>query len=270
MVVNAINSTLDSAPNRLNCINVGSTPNVLLGSVLDNLMGISEPFHFIVAVKFIGKDDCLVLSGNPFLNQGKQCFSLDIGNYLGDSVPIALHHAEGYRFARCATATFALAFPTEVGLVNLDLPSERINVFIHKLANLREHAPRCLIGDPKFPLKLFSGDTSFSRSHQKDSMIPGAERGIRLVEDSSRRRRNRMPTKLTAVHLAVSDAVVNGYFLAFRAINAIRPSSVFEKFKASIVRRKLFVKIPYGVGFHVFSPISFCTYTIAQNFPVVK
>jgi hypothetical protein len=79
-----------------------------------------------------------------------------------------------------------------------------------------------------------------------------------------------MTTKLAAVNLAISDAIMSSRFLAFRAINTFRPASILEKFKARIISRKLMFKVFYRVGFHRFSPISIYTYTIAQNIPVVK
>src|SRR5271157_3446372 len=84
MVIDTINTTLDCRPKSFDCVDVGITADILLSSVLDNLMGISQSFNTVIAGKFIRKDDCLILFGNIVYNHRKQGISLNIGNYLCD------------------------------------------------------------------------------------------------------------------------------------------------------------------------------------------
>jgi hypothetical protein len=76
--------------------------------------------------------------------------------------------------------------------------------------------------------------------------------------------------ELTGISLALSYAIVGSNPLALRAIDSFRPMGLFKKVKASIIGRKLGLKVFDSVGFHPLSPISFYTYTIPQNIRVVK
>ena len=86
-VVNTINTTLDCAPKRLDRVDVGNATNILLGGVLDNLMGISKLFNLIVAGKFIGKDDCLILFSNLRSIIGSKVLALTSGTTLVIAFP---------------------------------------------------------------------------------------------------------------------------------------------------------------------------------------
>ncbi len=60
-MVNAVNTTLNCTPESLKSINVGDTANVLFSAMLDNLMPIAKLFNFVIAGKFIGINNRLII-----------------------------------------------------------------------------------------------------------------------------------------------------------------------------------------------------------------
>jgi len=90
------------------------------------------------------------------------------------------------------------------------------------------------------------------------------------VEDGISRRRNLRAAELAGIDLAAYDAVVRSNFATFGTEDSIRPPSGFKEIEASGLIRKLLVKVFYGVGFHLVSPISTYTHIIAQEIRDVK
>jgi hypothetical protein len=269
-MINTINTPLDSAPQRLYSVNVGNTGDVLLGYVLDDFMGETELFNPIIAAKLIGKDCGVTSIGNVLSDEGEQRSGLNIGNYSGDCVPVALSQTYNRSFTGCATAPRPSPLTADIGFIHLDLSSQGINILIHELADLFEHAPSRLIGNSQFPLKLFSRDTRFGGGHYKHGVKPGAERGIRFMEDSASSRRYVRPAEVAGVNFTIGYTVMGSNLLALRAVNAFRPASILEKIKAGIIGRELLLEVFYSVGFHWLSPISLYTYIITQYIRVVK
>jgi len=258
-VINAVNATLDSAPKGFHSVDMGNATNILLGGVLDYFMGIAQPFNLIVAGKLIGKDNGFVFSGNLRFNHREQYPSLDIGDYLCDSVPLAFNHSHDNRFAQCTTTTLARPLAADVGFVNLNLPGKRVNILSHEIADFLEYAPCCLVGDTQFPLELLGGDACFGGSQEEYGVKPRAERGIRFVKDSASRRGYMRTAELTGVDLAGGYPVVGGDFLTLVAVDSFGKAGFFEEVKASVFIRKLLLKISDSVGFHVlFSNLTVC------------
>jgi hypothetical protein len=101
-------------------------------------------------------------------------------------------------------------------------------------------------------------------------MKPRPEWGVRLVEDSASGRGYMRATELTRINLTANDAIVSSNSLAFLTEGTFWPARILEEFEAGIISRELSLKVFDSVGFHLFSPISIYTYTIAQNIRVVK
>jgi len=278
-VVDAINTPLDSAPQGLTGIDVSLAANILLGRVPDNLMGIAKFLHAIIAIQLIRKNHCFALLGYLTLNKGQESSSLDIRDDLSDSLAITLHHAHDNGFLGGTTATLAaLSLTADIGFINLYLTTKRADTFGHQFANLPEDAPRCLVSDAEFTLKLLGRNTSLSRGHQKDGVKPRAERGIRLVEDSASRRRNAVAAELTGVELSGNllavlcyrPAIVLGYLATLLAEHAIRITAFEKELKAGIIGRELGFKVFDSVGFHLSYSALCYTINIAQILRSVK
>lgn len=242
-MINTVNPTLDIAPERFNSVDVGNPTDILLGRVLDYLVGISERFNVVIARKFIGKDNCLILFSNLSFNHGQEGMCFDIGNYLSDRITATLYHAHDNRFTRCATSTFAGVLAADVCFIDFNLTDKRVNVFGHEFTNLVEYTPCGFVGDTQFPLELLGRNSGFGGGHQEDSVEPRTKRGIRLVEDSTSRRREVRPAELTGIDLTVGYPVMSGDFLALLAVNTIRIATLEYTLKASIISRILLVKV---------------------------
>lgn len=266
-MIDTINTTLNCAPKRLNSIDVSDTRDILLSSVLNNLVGVTKLLNLTVAAKLISENYGFILFSNVAFNHWQKSIGFNIRNYVDNSLAVALNHAHSNGLTRCTTTTFASLATTDVSLIYFNLTRQWVNVFRHEHTDMLEDSPSCFVGDSKLSLKLLSGDSSLSRGHQEDSMKPRTERGIRLVEDSSRSRRYCMTAKLTAVNLAFFYAIVRSNLLTLITVNSIKPTLILEKLKASIFRRELFVEIFYGIGLHVFSrPLYLYLYHI-RNIP---
>jgi hypothetical protein len=101
-------------------------------------------------------------------------------------------------------------------------------------------------------------------------MEPRAERGIRLVKDGICSGGNASTTELTRVEFYPTSLIVLCYLSALLTIYPVRIAGFVKQIQASIIVRKLLVEVLYSVRFHVFSPLSLYTYTIAQNLRNVK
>lgn len=267
-MINATYATFNSTPKRLNCVHMGVTSNVLLSTMLDNFMPISQLGNKIIARQFICKDH--TVSFNMLPNHRQKCSAFNIWDYLSDCLTLSLGQSYYRSFSRCSTPTLPRMFTSHVGLVNFNFSSKWIDSLIHKLANLFKYSPRCLIGNTKFPFKLFSRDTCLSRSHNKNSVKPRSKWSITLMEDSPRGWRNTSTTEFACIEFAISSLVMLCYLPTFITIYTFWESRLKKEIEARIIIRKLLVEIFYSIGFHIFSPISVYTYTIAQNLRNVK
>ncbi|MBA7665764.1 hypothetical protein ES703_73838 [subsurface metagenome] len=250
-VINAVNTTFDVAPKGFHSVDVSDARDILLGSVLDYFVGVSKFLNLIVTGKFVSEDDGLVFFSDTLFNHGKQRVGFDIGDYLGDSLPVAFDHTHDHRLASSTTTTLALPLTADVCLVNLNLTAKRINVFSHEFAGLLEHSPSCLIGNARLPLQLFGRNARFSGTHQEYGVKPRAKRSLRFVKDSPSSGRYGMVAELATINLALGNAIMCCYLLALWAVYAVRKSYVLEELKAGTIGGKLLIEILNCVGFHV-------------------
>lgn len=238
-MVDAIDSALHRAPQGLDSVDVRPARHVLLGCVLDDLVGIAHPLDSPVAAELIGEENGIANIGNVAGDNGKQGARLDIGDNRGDGPALALDQAEHHRLARSPAPVLAALARPHVCFVNLDQTLQRADILSHEAANLLEHAPSGLVGDTQFPLKLLGGYARLSGGHEEHGMEPGAERGVGLVEDSACGGGDVGAAELAGVDLAAGDAVVRRHPLALLAGDALGPSCFLQEVKARIVGQEL-------------------------------
>jgi hypothetical protein len=248
---------------------VGVATNVLLGCVLNYFMRVSQLGNVIITRQLVSKDSAILRNTPPNHRQKHPCLNVR-NNYLGDGVPLTFSQTYNNGFTGCTTSSCSSMFPTYSRLVNFNLSGRRVDTFVHEFANLFEYSPSCFVGDTQFPLELLSGDTSPGRCHREDSVKPRAERSVRFVEDSARSRSNTHTAKFTRVEFHTRPLVMPGYLSALLAIYTIWITGFEKEIKASIICRKLFLKVFYSVGFHVVSTILIYIYTITQELRSVK
>ena len=92
-MVDTINPALGVAPQAFHGVDVGGPVDVLLGSVLDGLMGVAELAEPTVGAEFVGVDDCARSGGDMLLDDGEQGLGLHVGRDLGESLAATLYQA---------------------------------------------------------------------------------------------------------------------------------------------------------------------------------
>lgn len=254
-VIDAVNATLDCAPKGFNCIDVGDTGDILFSGMLHYFMGISEFSDLIVALQFIGEDGAIVRRTDVFHDHRQQGSSLNIGHNLSDCVSVALDHTHNNCLTGCTTSAFARSLSTNIGFINFNLSGKWVNAFAHKLADMGKHSPCRLVGNAKFPLKLFGGDTRLSRGHKVCGIEPRAKRSRRLVKDCSSGRRDLITAAVALIHLAGLYTVKLAGLFANWAINHFGKAVLPKPFKTGVVIGELVVEVLYTVGLHFLSPL---------------
>jgi hypothetical protein len=136
-------------------------------------------------------------------------------------------------------------FPADEGFICFNFASEIADTLFEQRADLIEHAPRGLVGNAKFPLKLLRGDSASGACHQVDRVEPQMQRRGRFVVDRSRRRvqvitargaRPRLPLLLGRVTMKHPLGVA----LRTMGVRAIRRKAVAPQLlKASLVVAEL-------------------------------
>ncbi len=248
-MINSAYTTLDCRPKGFYRVDVGITANVLLRTVLDNLVSIAQFRNKVVARQFVSEDSAVPRDSIPNHRQERSCFY--VRDYFRNSVPVTFSHAHNDCLARSASSSFSSMLTAYIRLINFYFSGKRINILIHKFANLFKHSPCRLIGNTQLPLKLFGGYTCLRGSHYKDSVEPGAERSSRFVKDSICSRRNMASAELAGIYLTPLNAVMRRDLLTFRAISTLREASFKEEIKAGIIIRELLAKIFNSVGSHL-------------------
>lgn len=244
------NPVLDDAPETVYGLGMGRAVHVLLGRMVDGLMVESQVGESAIAGHLVGVDGCPFSSGNVLLDDGQECLGLHVISYQHHSVALTFHQSHSDGLASGPTTPLPRALPTNVGFVNLDLPEEGRVVTSHHLADLGEHPPGRLVGNPQLPLQVLGRDAHSSVGHQEHSIEPEAQRCRRLVVDSASGGVNMVATVVTAIGFAACYFVVLGDLLAGLAENPIRIQILLQPFKASIIGGELGIKLLFREPFH--------------------
>lgn len=265
-MINAINPTLDITPEAVNGLGMGHAVNVLLGGMVDGLMGIAKTGKPVVTEHFVSVDDRTLSRGDMLLDDWEQCLGLNVRHDLGDSPSPALYNSSNDGLASGPTSTNARALPTDVGFVSLDSAKERlVGRLCHQLPNLGEHSPGGLVRHSKLTLQLLGRDASPGVSHQKHGIEPRTQRRAGLLQDSTSHRRKLISTSITLVNLASLHSVKQRLSLARRTLNAVWVSLMTEPVKAGVIIGKHLVELLLGVPFYRKSPIANLAIMIAWN-----
>lgn len=247
-MVNAVDTTLDVAPEPFHVVGMDVSEHVLLGAVLDDFVVVAQAGQAGVARHVVGVDDG-VWAG-VLGNHGEKCPGFYIRHDLGDGLPASLYHT-GHDGLTCgSTSTLARSISTDVRFINFNLVEQERVVLSHESSNLFEHPPRCLVGDADLSFQLLGGYARASGGHEEHGVEPRPERSSRLVEDGIGGWGDVIPAELAAVDLATGDAEVLGDALALGAGYTVRPSSVLDELKAGIVVGKLGVELFDCVSLH--------------------
>lgn len=240
-MMNAIDTTLDVAPEPFHVVGVNATNDVLLGAVLDDLVEVSHAGQAGVAGHVISVDD-----GVPtgvFGNHGQERLGFHVRHDLGNGFPASLYHTGHDGLASGSPSALAGPLAADVRLIDLYLVEQDHIVLRHEGSDLLEHPPCCLVGHAYLSLQLLGGNARASGSHEEHGMKPRPERSGGLVEDGVCGWGDMGPAELAAVDLATCDAEVLGDALALDAGDTLGPASVLDEFEAGIFVGELGVEL---------------------------
>lgn len=172
-----------------------------------------------------------------------------------NNLAATLEHPKNWRIVsltrRAASYASLTSTPTatDIRFINFNRSAsiERLKLFGHEfVSDLMSNAPRGLVGYAKLSFQLLRGDSATSACHQVHRIKPKVKRRGRLVEDSSRGRRNVLSACLASPRLALLGVLVALEFALRFALWALRMDTVLgvpitpKEFKASVVIGKLF------------------------------
>lgn len=190
--------------------------------MIDDLMVVPVALQARVAPQAIGVDRAPLL--DVAADDPPQGLGLEVGHNDGFDAAVALAQAHDRRLARRSPAPFALAPPAVVGLIHLDLATEREEepIRAHGLPHGAQHGPSGLVGDAEGILEREGRDPVLP---QADGQQPLRQGGPGRLEDGPAGIREVVPAGLAAV--ASACGLPHGpdpRMLALRATDSLGPS----------------------------------------------
>lgn len=248
----AVNTSLDQRPEALNRVHMGFPVDVLPFAVFHDLVGISELLDEVVAGKLVRVNRVSGVSRNTVPDdwQDSSRFHVSCDNGLNMAF-LSVCEADNGRFAQRAASWRTRMLPAIVSLIGFDGAVHGSEFLGHQRPNLLKHSPSRLIGHSKLSLKLFGGDTTTGRGHEKHGVEPRPERGGRLMEDRASGGRNRVATELAVVRLSSRPAIVFRDLVARQAVSPFGVACLEDELQARVVVRELLVELLDRVASHL-------------------
>ena len=251
-MINSSNPVLYERPKSFDGVGVNVSHNVEIMRVKNALVDKSVLVKSVIDRILVSVNACSLL--NFLGNDRKQSSSLGVGDHVRFNRSVfSANNPDNNGLVFCSPSSFALAPPTKVGLVNLNSPTHRVNVFRKHHADLLAHPPSSLIGNASFPLNLFRRNPTTSLRHQVDRVEPGGQRGSGFVKDCVSRWGNLVSAVLATINLAVFNAVVFSSPTTALAFNPLRPALVSKPVKANIIGWEVVQKLFECVFIHDYS-----------------
>ena len=173
-MINTSNTVLDQGPKTFNGVGVNVAHNVEIMRVKNALVSIAVHVESIVNRILIGINACSLL--NFLGNNREQGCSFGVGDNVSLNRSVfSPYNSDNRSLVFCSPSSFSFTLPAKVGLVNLNFPAHRVNVFRKHHADLFAHSPSGFISNASFPFNLFGRNTTTSLSHQIDSVKPSGE-----------------------------------------------------------------------------------------------
>jgi hypothetical protein len=265
-MIDTTNATFHQRPESLNTVRVDFATNILFVMVSDSKVTESVPSHMVIGRELIGVENGVPIN---FVDcERNKSMTFDIRDYLSNYIAVSLSSTNYDSLALCPTTTFARFLTTYIGLIDLNLTSEMLEVLSKKCTNLLEHSPRRLISDTCLTLNLFSRDTASGRGHAIDNLKPCPQGSSRLVEYGVSGRIDLMTTAIALIAWATSNLMMLRYLVTYRAMNPVGVAVIQNPFKASLISRELGIKVFCSVFVHFSIPLIHVI--ITQGVHVVK
>ena len=171
------------------------------------------------------------------------------------SLLVGLDGGDKGRLAGRATTAFAPAsLATEIGIVELDRPAERVLAVAlhHHLHQLVSDAPRGVVGDAQMAVQLHRRDPFLVLGHEVDGLKPHREGQLGGVEDGSCGDRGLAVAAIALLELAAAQLAA-AVMATVRAQKPIGPSPLIQGVEALVfgaVEREEFVEADSFLKLH--------------------
>src|SRR5579872_497885 len=148
---------------------------------------------------------------------------------------IALDDADNWFFVIPSGSLAPSKPPTaDVGFVNFDGTIQHLVNFGHSEADAMAEIPGGFVADSKCPLHLHCRKSLFCFTKQQSSEEPLLQRKMAIVKNCAGRDSELVITAL-AVEQLLRSLQFNGWHLAARALNTVRPTEPDQQFAATFV-----------------------------------
>ena len=261
-VIDTDDSSFEQAPEVFHAHRVYVSVDERLG-MADGFM-LSSTGGLGVALEFIGYEQFSTDADEGIKEWGKR-IGFEVLDDLGHNVTASLLETHDDLFAGSTTTTLpAGLLATDVGVVGLNDTAELIVEPIpwpHCLSDLHTHTPSALVGNPKGPLKLFSGDTFLGIAHKPDSYIPLLKGRVAAMEDGAGSGGELVAASGALPHLALFESVgIVGSALG--TSDTVGPAQLTKKDLAFVLGRESFLELDdvHGSSFwnHYSTSIGLC------------
>jgi hypothetical protein len=246
IVVDATNPVLRQAPETLYRVRVSIARDIDALTVMDALVLIAAPFKWIVGDIFVREDDALGQYSLPDM-RNERC-GLSIRNDLRHDSAASFNETE-YRCFASPAGSRVLPFAAMLVLFQAAIETfvrfnlaRQWSVFVEHRANLVKHAPSTFVGNTKLAFQLLGPDSASRGRHDVDRIEPEFQGRCRILKDSAAHRMFVVAAILASVGWPLRLAVVLGYFLAGRAMNAFWIEPFNQPFETSRVVREIPLK----------------------------
>jgi len=250
---------LELAPEAVNRIGMGFASDKFVSPVLDRPVRVAEGFKGVIAIALVSGN--LRARCNGLLNKRHKRSSANLLNNVKFNSSLSFDGPKHGGFSSSPSPTLAGSNAADIGLVNLDMPTDSSDVFLHQKADLFGDPPCTFVGNSQLAFKFLRRHTVLGNTHQEDGMEPQSQRSRRLMEDCARRGRNLMSAPRARVATAFKDRVEAILVLATWTLNAVRVLFVEQERQTRCVIRELLSEI-FDCVFHAL--------TLPEGVPVVK
>src|SRR5260221_182013 len=182
------------------------TDNVNLLSMWHGSVFVTHRRQSLIDVEFVREYLCSLF--NVISHNRHNGIALDILNRANFQLPAALNHSEHRRFIGGTTpARTVMNFTAKIRLVNFHFAVKLCEVLTQHRTNLLAHSPSGLISNTRFALNLLGRNPAACLRHEINHIEPNGEGRRGLVEDRTSGGRELPATVITAIYLALGNAV---------------------------------------------------------------
>lgn len=247
------NPVLSLGPKALKGIGMNTVININLVRMIDRAVVVSHHGKHVIGVVFVRVDFRTAFHVRPYDREDGFGFGvLDLMDFqLAAAISQPEYGSLGLetsttRMSRFLAGMFVLFFPAEVGFIGFGHARKLLEILEQHPAHLLAHSPSALVSNARFPLDLLGRNPAASLRHEVDDVEPYGQGSWGLVEDRARRRGELPAAVITAINLALGDAVKLLFASAVFALDDFGKPLTAKVIQAGVIIGKHLVEIFEG------------------------